>query len=82
MKGVVHANDTGGSPSRRDEYHGRIFHTLTSARERALSDLGGIGMLEKALADERGRDIGSEPSDPVRRESGCLIAVAKMANFA
>ena len=80
MKGVVHANDTGGSPSRRDEYHGRIFHTFTTARERALSDLGGIRMLEKALANERSRDIGGEPSDPVLRESGCLIAAAKIAN--
>ena len=37
-------------------------------------------MLEQALADERSRDIGSEPSDPVLRESGCLIAAAKIAN--
>ena len=34
-------------------------------------------MLEKALADERSRDIGSESSDPVLRESRCLIAAAK-----
>ena len=77
LKGGVHANDTGGSSSRRDEYHGRIFHTFTTARERALSDLGGIRMLEKALANERSRDIGGEPSDPVLRESGCLIAAAR-----
>ena len=37
-------------------------------------------MLEEALANERSRDIGGEPSDPVLRESDCLIVAAKVAN--
>ena len=80
LKGGVHANDTGGSPSRGDGGDGRIFHPFPSSRERALSDLRGIGVLEKALADERSRDIGSESEDTILRESRCLIAAAKTAN--
>ena len=80
LKGAVHANDTRESSSRGDGNDGRVFHPFTSVRERAFSDLRGIRMLEEALTNERSRDIGGEPSDPVLRESGCLIAAAKIAN--
>lgn len=77
LKGVVYANDTRRSLSRGDGNDSCVFHSFPSARERALSDLRGIRMLEEALADERSRDIGGEPSDPVLVESRCLISAAR-----
>lgn len=57
----------------------RIIHSFSSIRERAVSDIGGIRVLAAACADERSRDTGQMPSDPVRRESRALIAAARRA---
>ena len=47
----------------------RILHTVSAVCEQAVSDFGGIRVLTAACADERGRDTGSLPSDPICRES-------------
>ena len=80
LRGERHAERIGECPSRGDGCDGSIFHSFPAARERALFDLRGIGVLEKALADERSRDTGGEPTNPVLVESRCLIAAAKTAN--
>jgi len=55
----------------------RILYPIASVCEQALSDFRDIGVLARAYADERGRDSGALPSDPIRRESFALIAAAK-----
>lgn len=77
LNGDNHAGRTGKGVSGGDGHERRSLHSLQTIRERAVSDIGGIGMLASACADERSRDTGSVPSDPIRRESGVLIAAAK-----
>lgn len=77
LKGGSHAGRTekrvvGGNGRER-----RILHSVPSVRERIVSDIRGIRMLASACADERSRDTGEMPSDPIRRESRALIAAAK-----
>lgn len=79
LKGERHAERIGECLSRGDGCDGCIFHPFPSARERALFDLRCVGVLEKELADERGRNTWGVPSDPVLVESHCLIAAAKRA---
>ena len=75
----------GGDHARRTEEHisggnGRergILHSLPSFRERIISDIRSIRVLASACSDERSRDSGEMPSDPIRRESRALIAAAK-----
>lgn len=55
----------------------RILHSIATVRKQAVYDCRGIGVLARAYADERGRDPGQMPSDPVRRESRALIDAAK-----
>lgn len=59
----------------------RRVHSFASCRERALSDLGRIALLEKSLASERSRVVDSGASDPVLIESRALVAAAKENNL-
>ena len=79
LKGERHAERIGECPSRGNGRDSRIFHPFPSARERTLFDLSGIRVLEKALADERGRNTRGEPSNQVFVESRCLIDAARKA---
>lgn len=77
LKGENHDGRIEERVSGRHGHERRIIHTFASVRERAVSDIRGIGMLASACADERGRDTGSVSSDQVRGESSILIAAAK-----
>jgi len=77
FKGVNHAERAEERVSGRNGRERRILHSIPSICERAVSDIRGIRMLASACADERSRDTGQMPSDPIRRENDILIAVAK-----
>ncbi len=77
FKGGDHAGRTEKSVSGGDGRERRILHSIPSIRERAISDICGIRMLATACADERSRDTGQMPPDPIRRESNALTAAAK-----
>lgn len=79
FKGGGNAERTEECVSGGDGRECRIIHSFSSIRERAVSDIGGIRVLAAACADERSRDTGQMPSDPVCRESRALIAAAKSA---
>lgn len=79
FKGGGNAERTEECVSGGDGRERRIIHSFSSIRERAVSDIGGIRVLAAACADERSRDTGQMPSDPVRRESRALIAAARRA---
>ena len=65
------------SVSRGNGCERRVFHSLQTISERAVSDIRSIGVLAAACADERGRDSGAVPQDKVREESRILIGAAK-----
>ena len=77
FKGGSHAGRTEESVSGGNGRERRILHSIPSICERAVSDIRGIRVLAAACADERSRDTGQMSSDPIRRESDILIAVAK-----
>ena len=79
FKGGNHAGRTEGPVSGRDGRERRILHSIPSICERAVSDIGGVGMLARTCADERGGDTGTLPPDPIRQTSRALIAAAKKA---
>lgn len=63
--------------SGRDGRECRIVYPVATVCEQAISDFGCVRMLAAACADERSRDIGTLPTDPIRRESRALICAAK-----
>ena len=77
FKGGNYAEGTEERVSGGDGRERRVLHSFPSIRERAISDICGIRMLAAACADERSRDSGQMPPDPIRRESDALIAAAK-----
>ena len=76
FKGGSHAGRIEESVSGGNGRERRILHSIPSICERAVSDIRGIRVLAAACADERSRDTGQMSSDPIRRESDILIAVA------
>lgn len=64
--------DVGGNDDKR-----RRLHSFAAQRERAISDLGGLALLEKAIASERGRVADCGPTDPILIESRILVAAAR-----
>jgi len=79
FKGVKHADGAGESAIGGNGRERGVLYSLPAICEQAVSDFRDIGVLARAYADERGRDPGALPSDPVRRESLALIAAAKRA---
>ena len=77
LKGGKHAGRIENCISGGRGHERRVLHPISAVCEQALSDFGGIRVLAAACADERGRDIGTMPPDPVCRESRALIAAAK-----
>ena len=77
LKGERHAGTVEERVSGGDGRERRVLHQIPAACERALSDIRGIRVLAAACADERSRDAGTVPSDPLRRESRALIAAAR-----
>lgn len=77
FKGDDHAGRTEESVSGGDGRERRILHSIPSVCERAVSDIGSIRVLARTCSDERGRDTGTLPPDPIRQESVALIAAAK-----
>ena len=77
FKGGCHAERTKERVSGGNGRERGIIHSFPSVRERAISDICGIRVLAAACADERSRDSGQMPPDPIRRESCALIAAAK-----
>ena len=77
LKGGKHARRIENRVPGGREHEHRVLHPISAVCEQALSDFGGIRVLAAACADERSRDIGSMPPDPVCRESRALIAAAK-----
>ena len=77
LKGAEHAGRIKKGVSGGRGRNGRVLHQINAVRERAVSDFGGIRMLAKACADERGGDSGEMPPDPVRETSRRLITAAK-----
>ena len=77
FKGGGHARRTEEHISRGNGRERRVIHSLPALRERTISDIRGIRVLASACSDERSRDSGEMPSDPIRRESRALIAAAK-----
>ena len=69
FKGDGHAGRTEGPVSGRDGRERRILHSIPSICKWAVSDIGGVGVLARTCADERGGDTGTLPPDPVRKES-------------
>ena len=76
LKGGNNAKRVGIHISRGHGLERRILYPVQAVCEQAISDFRGIRVLAAACADERGRDSGSLPSNPVRRESQALIAAA------
>ena len=76
LKGGNNAKRVGNSISRGHGYERRILYSVQAVCEQAISDFRGIRVLAAACADERGRDSGSLPADPVCRESKALISAA------
>ena len=76
FRGGSHARRTEESVSGGDGRERRVLHSIPSICEWAVSDLGGIGMLARTCADERGGDTGTLPPDPIRQASRALIAAA------
>lgn len=70
--GTVEERVSGGDGRER-----RVLHPVPAVCKRALSDIRGIRVLAAACADERSRDPGTMPQDPLCRESRALIAAAK-----
>ncbi len=70
--GGRHARRTEESVSGGDGRERRILHSIPSICERAVSDIGGVGMLARTCAYERGRDTGTLPPDSVRKASIAL----------
>lgn len=56
--------DVGGNDDKR-----RRLHSFAAQRERAISDLGGLALLEKAIASQRGRVADCGSTDPILIES-------------
>lgn len=77
LKGIKNAERAENSVHGRHGSERRVIHTVSAVCEQAISDFRGIRVLAAACADERGRDTGSLPSDPLCRESRALIAAAK-----
>ena len=77
LKGESHVGRTQERVSGGGERKRRVVHQVDAIVQRALSDLSGVRMLERACADERSRNSGEMPSDPVRETSGGLIAAAQ-----
>ena len=77
FKGGGHARRAEEHISRGNGRERRVIHSLPALRERTISDIRGIRVLASACSDERSRDSGEMPSDPIRRESRALIAAAK-----
>lgn len=59
----------------------RCLHSFAPQRERALSDLCGIAVLEEEIAHERGRTSDRGSSDSILKESAILISAAKRAGL-
>ena len=78
FKGDDHAGRTEESVSGGDGRERRILHSIPSVCERALFDIGSIRVLARTCSDERGRDTGTLPPDPIRQESVALTAAAKL----
>ena len=77
LKGGNNAKRVGSHISRGHGLERRNLYSVQAVCEQAISDFRGIRVLAAACADERGRDTGSLPADPVCRESQALIAAAK-----
>ena len=73
FKGDSHAGTVEERVSGGDGRERRVLHPVPAVCERTLSDIRGIRVLAAACADERSRDAGTVPSDPLRRESRALI---------
>ena len=74
LKGERHAGTVEERVSGGDGRERRVLHPVPAVCERTLSDIRGIRVLAAACADERGRDSGAMPQDPLCRESRALIA--------
>lgn len=77
LKGGRNASGTERHPFGGDGDNYRIVYPFKAIRERAVLDIGDIRVLAAKCADERGRDFGQVPSDPILRESKVLILAAK-----
>ena len=77
LKGGKHARRIENRVPGGREHEHRVLHPISAVCEQALSDFGGIRVLAAACADERSRDTGTMPPDPICRESRALIAAAK-----
>lgn len=76
LKGGNNAKRVGNSISRGHGPERRVLHTVQAVSEQAISDFRGIRVLAAECANERSRDSGSLPADPVCRESKALISAA------
>ena len=74
LKGGNNAKRVGSHISRGHGLERRNLYSVQAVCEQAISDFCGIRVLAAACADERGRDTGSLPANPVCRESQALIA--------
>ena len=77
LKGGNNAKRVGNSISRGHGPERRVLHTVQAVSEQAISDFRGIRVLAAECANERSRDSGALPADPVCRESKALISAAK-----
>ena len=77
LRGLLHVGRFEKCVSGRDERKCGVVYTFNAIVERAVSDFGGIRMLERACADERSRDFGEMSANTICTESRRLIAAAK-----
>lgn len=77
LKGEKHADGIERGLSGGSGRECRDLHKVDAVVKRALSDFGGIRVLEDACASERGRNPRTQSSDPICEESRALIAASK-----
>ena len=77
LRGLLHVGRFEKCVSGRDERKCGVVYPFNAIVERAVSDFGGIRMLERACADERSRDFGEMSANTICTESRRLIAAAK-----
>ena len=77
LKGFKDAERIGtGGAGRRQNERGGVY-PFEAARQRAVSDQGGIRLLAEEVAAERSRIADRDEKDPVSVESSCLVSAAK-----
>ena len=76
LKGGNNAKRAGNRISRGHGPERRVLHTVQAVSEQAISDFRGIRVLAAECANERSRDSGALPADPVCGESEALISAA------